>query len=54
MNRREKFKKAVKDKTKRKAWETGKKLGKVYLEYKIFSAVTSKAREKVSRKKKEE
>lgn len=54
MSRKEKFKKSVKDKARKRVWKTGKKVGKAYLEYRIFSAVTSRARKKLSRKKKDE
>lgn len=55
MSRLKKFKENTKKKVKRKAWRTGKKLGKSYLEYKaVTGALRYGKRKLLGRKKQEE
>lgn len=55
MSRTKKFKDNLKKKAKRKAWKTGKKLGKSYLEYKAVTGALKYGKKKLfSRRKQEE
>lgn len=54
MSRTKNFKDKLKQKTKDKAWKTGKKLGKSYLKYKAFTVASKKASKMISAKRKQE
>ncbi len=53
MSRAKNFKDKLKQKTKEKAWRTGKELGKSYLKYIAFTVVSRKASKALFGRKKE-
>ena len=54
MSRTKNFKDKLKQKTKKKAWKTGKELGKSYLKYKAFTVASRKASSMIFGRKKQE